>query len=318
MVVGEWVRVGRIHTAALTMPVTLLGYVLAGGNDALTGLGWLLFGLGWHYFGFLQNNLFDLKYDRLDPEKQHFPLVRGAIRARDAWAVDIVGLALLFVYGAALSGFSPSPIAAMATGYAAGTIYNAYSKRTLLKPIPIAVCFSALPAIPYLGIRGPDYLIASLVAFVFTTILYQIGYSGELKDIERGERNILRALGSPTLVYLYACSLKIANIVAGVALLEQLAPKDVSSLVAVVVVAVVIIFVLERQLEDYDMWRDGRWDRRAALRNMSLMEILSYWYLVVCLMPVLGLWSVPWIVLPLLWFIALNRFIFGTTIYPKV
>jgi hypothetical protein len=48
------------------------------------------------------------------------------------------------------------------------------------------------------------------------------------------------------------------------------------------------------------------------------MEILSYWYLVVCLMPVLGLWSVPWIVLPLLWFIALNRFIFGTTIYPKV
>jgi len=315
--VGEWIRVGRIHTAALTMPVTLLGYVLAGGGDPLVGLGWLLFGLGWHYFGFLQNNLFDLRYDVLDPEKQHFPLVRGTIRARDAWAVDVAGLALLFVYGAALSGFSASSVAMIALGYASGTIYNAFSKRTLLKPIPISLCFSVLPAVPYLSIRPADQLIAYLVAYIFLTILYQIGFSGELKDIERGERNILKALRSPIPVYLYAYSLKMSNIIAGLALLYHYEGVSVYNILAATAVAMIIILMLDRQLEDYDGWETGRWDRTRALKNMSLMEILTYWLLIACL-PALWPWQILWIALPVLWFIALNRFIFGTTIHPRV
>jgi 4-hydroxybenzoate polyprenyltransferase len=315
--IGEWIRVGRIHTAAMTMPITLLGYVLAGGRDPLVGFGWLVFALGWHYLGFLQNNLFDLKYDRLDPEKQHFPLVRGTVSPRTAWTVDVIGLALLFMLGSVLSNWSAMSIMLITVGYAAGTLYNAFSKVTLLKPIPIAVCFAVLPVIPYVSMKSFDGLILMMFVYVILMILYQIGYSGELKDIDRKERNILRVIDRYGGVDSYAATLKMLNLMVGF-IIYKLVGGGWGLDILVIVLAVIIVVVLVHQMEDFKMWKSGNWSRTTALRNMSLMEILSYWYLVVCLMPILGLWSVLWIVLPLLWFIALNRFIFGTTIYPKV
>jgi len=324
MSVAEWIRVGRIHTAALTMPITLAGYVLAGGRDPLVGLGWVLFGLLWHYVGFLQNNLFDLRYDRLDPEKQHFPLVRGAIDPRTAWIVDDVGLLLLAVAGALLSGLSPGSIVFLAVGIIAGTLYNAFSKRTLLKPIPIALCFASLPLIPYLSLRPLDRVAQLLFAFVFATIFYQIAYSGELKDIKRGERNILLALHrfGGWAVVVFAVVSKMVNLAIGYALLDALAGRDVLagliSFWAASAIAAAIVLVLTLQLMDFFKAVDDVWDRRRALFNMSLMEILTYFFFVICIAPVLKGYALLWIALPVAWFVVMNRFIFGTTVYPRV
>ncbi|MEM1944147.1 MAG: UbiA family prenyltransferase [Nitrososphaerota archaeon] len=321
MSIVEWVRIGRIHTAALTMPITLLGYVLAGGIDLLTGLGWVLFALLWHYVGFLQNNIFDYRYDRADPEKSHFPLVRGSIGIREAMIVDSIGLIALVSFGA-LMAWNPVSLAFLSAGVASGTVYNAFSKRTLLKPIPISICFASLPMIPYTSLRPFDDVGAMLFAAVFTSILYQIGYSGELKDIERAEANILRRIGGLTPTY--AALLKIINIVFITLLFARLALSGMvftfftANAVVVVSLSLAVIILLNAQIRDYESYIAGVWDRVSALKRMSWMEVVTYWLLVSAVSPVIGVYAVLWAIIPLLWFIAWNRILWGTKTYPRV
>ena len=314
----EWIRVGRIHTAALTMPITLLGYVLAGGRDFLMGFLWILFGLFWHYFGFLQNNLFDLKYDIHDPAKQHFPLVRGTINVRTAWIVDITGLVLLFLFGVFLAPNIIS-ICFMVLGAISGTLYNVFSKRTLLKVIPISICFSSLPIIPYASISKLDILAMLLFVSVFTTIAYQIGFSGELKDYKRYEVNILRMLGR--FVPVYAWSMKLINLVCIWFLFYTLSSYNIDLFTAVIMIAIMaIIFRLciYQIKKDWKNILKGRMDRKGALTRMSMVEVFTYILTIIAVSPVLGWYIGLWIVLPIVWFIIFNKLIFGTTLYPKV
>jgi len=303
------------------MPVTLMGYILAGGCSPMMAIAWLLFGLLWHYAGFLQNNLFDYKYDKLDPAKQHFPLVKGTIRYRDAAMVDTIMLILLFIFGVLLT-LSPYSIAFLILGMVSGTIYNYYSKRTLLKPIPIALCFSSLPAMSYTSIKPPDTLMWLIFSAVFTTIFYQIAFSGELKDIHRGERNILLRLPQKHGVAAFAIASKTINMVIIHAILIYLA-KELTILSAIILAALEtvtaeIAILLMAQLDDYQQAITKTWDRDKALKNMSMMEVATYIATVIAVSPVLGYTTPLWIILPILWFIAFNRIIFGTTSYPKV
>ncbi|MEM2233935.1 MAG: UbiA family prenyltransferase [Nitrososphaerota archaeon] len=319
MSLAEWIRVGRIHTAALTMPVTLLGYVLAGGKDWVAGTAWALFGLWWHYVGFLQNNLFDLRYDLMDPEKRHFPLVKGTVPVRWAWVVDNVGLLVLLVVGVVLGG-NPVSWSFLVLGVASGTVYNAFSKRTLLKPIPISLCFASLPLIPYTSLRPLDPVGMLLFASVFTTILYQIGVSGELKDVRRSEANILRSLGPASIPYMVV--LKVVNLLTIYILgLHVSPPGDVYFAVSQVMLttfSLMAIFLLMKQIEDLLDSQKETWDRDRALLRMSAMEIVTYYALVSAVTKAIGYWLPLWFVLPLLWFFVFNRFIFGTVTYPKV
>ncbi|MEM2941392.1 MAG: UbiA family prenyltransferase [Thermoproteota archaeon] len=308
------------------MPITLLGYVLAGGNNPITGVGWLLFGLLWHYVGFLQNNILDYEYDRRDPEKQHFPLVSGRIKLVDAVVVESVGLIVLAVSGLLLGGRNTYSTTFLIAGIVSGTLYNLTSKKTLLKPIPIAICFASLPAISYTSVRPPDTTMWLLFFAVFTTILYQIGFSGELKDIRQGERNILLRLGSLKNVAVYAIALKSTNIATiltlGYATSEGTETLTrLSALTIALLASILLIDITVKQLKDYekavDMTEEWR-DRDKALKNMSYVEILTYITLIISLTPVLGTTSPLYILLPIAWFAAMNRIIFGTTSYPKV
>ena len=315
----DWVKVGRIHTACLTMAITLMGYVYAGGSDVLTGFLWLLFGLGWHYFGFLQNNVFDYKYDKMDPNKQHFPLVSGRVSYRSAFIVAHAGLALLFVYGSILVG-NGLGIMLIVIGYISGMVYNYYSKQIIWKPIPIAVCFSVLPLISYVSVgMSPSYEALLLWLFVFMTMLFQIGYSGELKDIDRQENNILRKIGSEIGVSLYAIILKAGNLLVGVLILDAVGIASPEVLIAPFLLMLLISIVLERQINDYIKWSQGVWDRDAALKNMSFMEVLTYWFLVAVSADILGrIYTVGWFFLPVVWFFLWNKAYWGTVSYPKV
>jgi len=315
----EWVKVGRIHTASLTMPLALIGYVYGGGDDPVKGFLWLLFGLVFHYSGFLQNNVHDYPYDLKDPNKQHFPLVRGVIKLRHAFIVAYSGLIGVSAIPLMLGGL-PSFTAYILGVFIPGTAYNLFSKKTLLKPIPISICFPMIPLTSYLSASSRlDTPITALIAAFVTLFAYQIAFSGELKDIEREEKNILRKIGSVKGVVAFAAALKALNIAAAAYLFSILWDGNPAVLAAFTLTTIAILETLYMQVRDYLSYVGGNMDRNRALRNMSFMEVLSYTMVVVASSTVLGhIYTPLWVILPIAWFIAMNRVIFGTRLFPRV
>ncbi|GAH19832.1 unnamed protein product, partial [marine sediment metagenome] len=141
--------------------------------------------------------------DKVDDAKIHHPLQRGAILVDDAigfvhWGKNI----LMFL--ACLMAFlwSPNPAIAMFClfmWYAWGTGYNlGLSKVSLLGFLPICLCFAAMGGFGWflshekLTPIGWWYL-----AYTFTVILFQISYSGHLKEMGQAERsNLLIKMGA--------------------------------------------------------------------------------------------------------------------------
>ncbi len=98
-VLRDSAALGRPHTASLTIPVALLGLVVGGASSLGLFLSVAVVALLFHYFGFLDNNLRDYAYDRADPGKQHFPLIRGTIPTERATRIWHWGTAITYFAG---------------------------------------------------------------------------------------------------------------------------------------------------------------------------------------------------------------------------
>ncbi|HEV8359061.1 MAG TPA: UbiA family prenyltransferase [Candidatus Thermoplasmatota archaeon] len=186
----------------MTIPGTLLGPVIAGSQDPAMYLGLGLWALGFHYFGFMHNNLCDLKHDKADPAKQHFPLVSGAIGERLAWRVWAAGTLLFYAVGIAIivlgRGELLWSLAFLHAAILAGVAYNLASKRTRVAPFLIALSFASLPVYAFFAVGGAPQNVAVwyVFAYGFVLMLHQIAYSGYLKDLAPDPVNWLRNWGA--------------------------------------------------------------------------------------------------------------------------
>ena len=314
-----WLRLCRPHTSALTWAVALLGYLVAGGRlyswEALTIF---LFGLLFHIVGFSDNAVCDYEYDREDPSKQHFPLVTGEIRYGHADFFVKSGLVLLLSYPT-LMGWPPESTLYLLIAATSGLIYNRFNKKHLWKVIPISVCFSLIPVITAPVGPKPTPLTGWIWLYIFLMILFQIGTSGELKEIERPrERNILRVLGTHVTHgelhvsvrgELYTITIKTLGL--GVGLIIALHTGA-----SIIVSGILFSLTL---LQTMLMLTPGPWDREKKLKEMSRIEILTYLYLLSTLHPTIG--TTETIILaaaPIAWFTAFNRILWGSIWFPKV
>ena len=216
--------------------------------------------------------------------------------------------------------WSPNPVMAMFClfmWYAWGTGYNlGLSKVSLLGFLPICLCFTAMGGFGWflsheeLTPIGWWYL-----AYIFTVILFQISYSGHLKEMGQAERsNLLIKMGAsledgffnPRWAIIYGSGVK----------------------------ALSFYFLI--QLTNISVWSNGIWlslvvsglcvmtmylcmprgyDRVKELKLMSVMEILSI-YAPIPLMVPLGQ-ALPLMVLGVAYFYLMNRALWGVS-YPKV
>jgi 4-hydroxybenzoate polyprenyltransferase len=323
MKISTWIKVGRIHTACLTFSITILGYIAAGGRELINIILLFIFGLLWHYVGFLDNNCCDYEYDKKDPNKKHFPLVTGEIKLLHAQLVVFFLLIILFTLGIYISNNNPLSIWILSMGILSGLIYNRFNKITYLKVLPISICFSFLPLFSYTLI-SIDFIGFLIFLFVFTQILFQIGFSGELKEIEAlKERNILRALGARVewhwktknkylftskKYYIYSISLKLVNLLIGAILTYFIGNYYIFILFSILTLISTILLI-----------KEGEWNRDKKLKEMSLVEILTYFTFVSCVWNRIGFYyGIFFIVFPIIWFYLFNKWFWGTVTYPKV
>ena len=169
---------------------------------------------------------------------------------------------------------------------------------------------------------NPTPLIGMVVSYIYIQISFQITVSGEMKEIRvSSEKSILRALGvkvwedscgdkhlvTSKAFIGYAVSLKMIHLAFPI-LISNFNP-------VVIALALVILLLPTRKL-----LKAGRWNRDSKLKSMSIVEILSYYLLVIALYPTLGITEiVVMIIAPTIWFMLLNRIMWGNTyITPKV
>jgi len=354
----SWLQLWRAQTAPATLLSILVPYLH---NTVFLDLKTLILTLStvlFHYFSFGANSLMDtaMGYDQKDPSKQHHPLVSGAIELHKAHNVIHWGLGLLTAWATALTlWISPNPATAMAAlilWVAFGHAYNdGLSKESLFGFISISICCTASSAWGWFLSHGSlDNLGALYLGYVFFTILFQISWSGFIKEIEIGERsNILTRMGAhldvtwkgerefkPGKAVFYGVSVKAFNLFLGGLLLwfsigprlecfqgnlDDVLPTCVvvgilAALVDVVLRFVFYIFFAGLALVYlHKLTKPRIYNRGKELLNMSLLEICTI-YLPIPLM--LGMFeSSILMVIGVLYFFTVNLMLWGK-LYPRV
>jgi len=204
--VKDWLQLFRAQTAFATIYCITIPYLIAGGDIRnliiLIPLGFLF-----HYLGLGHNNLMDYWYDVHDPNKQHHPLIKGTIPLHKAHIVIHYGMVFTSIASAALAFYiSPAPALAifgLLLHIVWGHAYNdGLDKQHSHSWFPIAMCYAGLMLFGWF-MASSSFSITALLLYIWiiAAILYQIGWEGNLKDVwNPSERlNLARQLGVKTI-----------------------------------------------------------------------------------------------------------------------
>lgn len=272
-------------------------------------------------------------YDKADHAKKHHPLISGSISVHTAHNVIHWGLSLLTIWAVFLSfWFSPNPVMSISfllMWVVFGQAYNdGLSKESLLGFIPISVsCTSAAVWGWFLSHPSVDMTGIFYFGYVFFTILFQISWSGHLKEMGQSEKsNILIKMGAkltvskeskykserewkfkPGMSVVYAWFVKGLNVLFLYLLLLQ--TYSLVRLVMVIPFSVLIITSL------HQLTKTRVYIRKEELMRMSIMEILTIYA------PLPLLLSIPIAVIlmaiGILFFFSLNLWLWKTP-HPAV
>lgn len=328
-----WLQLGRAQTYPADLLLVMVPFMMGSPNllQILT-VSVLMFFVHWSSFG--ENSVLDFTqgYDKTDSAKSHHPLCDGRINVTSAINVMHTTKALSAVAAIFLIVlWSPNPTMAMAAlflWYAFGTAYNAgLSKETIFGFVPIMLCFMAMGAWGWFLTHAVlDTLGWAYIFYSGTVILFQIAWSGNLKDIEQHEKsNLLEKLGARIHVVndrglkrfypgfkatLFGLTSKCLGITALLILCFVQSPLGLDKIIwTALMISGMFIMMGKLLIPRY-------WDKPKELRNMSLMEIFSIFAPVGLLLD----WVSAGILLTfaLGWFYLANKWMWGTKLYPKV
>lgn len=327
----DWLQLFRSHTSPLEMSICASGSALAcGGILNMDFLLFLIFGWLYHNAGYGHNSVEDYiqGFDRNDPHKSHHPLQRGAVHPKTARSVTLSLILLSFIYGAFISNFDPVALCILFVLTAMGFIYNIFGKRMGAKFLPIAIAHSMLFPFAYIGSGGefgPSSLlltVTSLIFYLIMQIIYQIMIEGDLKDISMSEASILGRLGvrvegskfkASTLSRSLSVMIKLISIAALISALffQKARSWDI---IPVLIFGVLMLFI------DLNLMKDREYDHGKFLRTMALMEVVSTFALIAAIAPSIGgiLPAFAIMVFMIIYFVAMNRLLWKTTLTPKV
>lgn len=317
MSLKDYLQLFRAHTAPATI-ITMLVAFYVGGGRVFSYFGLLIgvYAVLIHWLSYAHNSLLDFKmgYDALDKNKQHFPLVSGRITITQADRVIQWGLLIFSMVGAAISYYlAANPvlsIAGLLLFYSAGHAYNdGLGKTSILKSIPLTLCYLGLWVWAYfIAANTINYLSGLVMVYMALTILYQIAYEGELKDIEADEANLLRYLGAKVekgIFYPGKAALLSLFKLAGIAVLLLI---NTSFYVIAGVGSMLILLLL---LTD-----TRTWIHKQELTRVAVMEIITIYMLVIAVMPWVE--GVILMTFGIVYYIGINKLIWNTYLRPKV
>lgn len=337
MTLSDWLRLFRSQTYPATLALVMVPYLAGAAFLSWKTLALALYAMLLHFLSYGQNSLMDyaMGYDTKDPSKSHHPLATGKISLHVAHNVVHWGLIVLAALGIGLTlVIAASPVCALACLLLLAVCGNSYnsglSKESIHSWLPISVAWASLAGWGWflshdaLGIAG--YL---LVTYFFLVIVFQIGFSGNLKDFAVAGRvekeNLLRWLGATLRPYpripggmfypgwvasLFTISVKWSSYVLAAVLVYTVPGRlEISRVIWWSFMCVAMIYLLDMLVEE------RQYIKSRELRNISAMEVVSIYLVIPILLP----WSIALVIMGagIAWFYGMNRALWGTD-YPKV
>jgi 4-hydroxybenzoate polyprenyltransferase len=308
--VADYLRLGRVQTAAMTVPTAIVPYFLATGGFDVAVWVWVLWAFAVHYCGLATNNLMDLPFDKQDPNKQLFPLVSGALSERQGWGANLAAHVLAIGIPIAVAPLSSNVIGWTLAGLAGGWAYCLTCKTQWWSLLWHHVFMAGLVLVPFLAYqREPSMPVLAFLAIMELILTYQLMVEGPSKDAgvrqtpydwsKLSARARLGIALGLRLVTVASCLWLLTTIMGG---LDHMAAVPVL-LLGVAALAVAVPTAL----------------RPASLKLFSVNEVLVFTCMIAAALPALGARNaVLLVVVPLLWYVACNRALWGRWGAPKI
>jgi len=299
---------------------------------------WFAAGVLYHLAGYGMNSLEDWRagFDKEDPHKQHHPLNSGTLSESSSSLVVYSLFVAAVVYAIVLARFNVLAVVVISLGVMSGVAYNLLAKGTVFKPVPIAIAHTTMFITPYVALGGSLESVTFWLAVVFMLfwVAFQIGISGEIKDLEdTGEYNVLEeSFGLKTWEDMYNGETHITNtkITQRVATWTRVVMALVGCLVigfsynnlslelAYVTLSYTIPMAFS-MLMILPLTKEGAYNRKGRLQDMANIEMLSLISFVAIHLPVYGFVAGSLFVLgSAAWVLTFNQLEWGTWLAPEV
>ena len=323
----SWFRLFRAQTAPATVYSIVVPYIIAGGRDPATLATLFAAGHLLHYASFGHNSLMDylMGFDKEDPNKKHHPLNTGEIDpVKASWVIhsmlfiSLMGLGLI---AAAMESVWPliALMAYAAWGYAYNNGLDHLTKHSWL---PISLAFGFLPLYGYLLAGSDPLMVALLFSWGFLTVLYQIAWEGNIKDLWNPVDQAPRLLSDTCGVAsgrVFCIGWK-SHLFLGIRLASHLLVIPIAYMVSVnnLITAVPLLLltsyftVMNHYLMSFGANRDK------ALEKMGIQEVTVFYYLLLSLLVSAPLLIAALAVYGVLYFRAMNGLLWGSKFGPKV
>lgn len=328
--IKDWLRIFRAQTAAAVFMIILVPY-LVGGGDFFSWYTLILaiWSILVHHISFGHNTIMDtlMGWDKKDIHKLHHPLISSKIRKETALKVISVGIFLTTIIGIYLVYRSPGnqfyAMSFFSLFIIGGIIYNSgISKVSRWDVIPISLSFTSLSLYSYfLVAKEFDLLIILIALYIIFLQWFEIGVEGEIKEIEiKDEVNMLKLLGTKcdgktfnmgsSIIYPWALKLM------GLAIAGYIVYKYTYELLTIILF---VIFGILAIYFCYELTKKRKWDRKKAVRDMALEEVMTIFLLPLILIPKIGSLEVIIIlVASITYFVGMNALLWGTRFAPRV
>jgi 4-hydroxybenzoate polyprenyltransferase len=321
----------RIHSAASESLLILLGALVMGQHSLLLLAVLFAIGIFFHIDGFISNEYADIEVDRLSPDIQHKPLLRGDISKTHAmivaWTSCIIVYLLTFIFF-----FSLLPILFLTSSILLGTAYNFYRKKiqnisdfAIAGSLAFLALYGASTVSPHLTLLS--YIISGLIFFgiVFANVV-----ESGLKDVDHDALGGRKTLATVMGVNVHDKSLHITKTFIGFA-------------VSLIAVCYVLLIFLGFQPEihfwssgifsygvtiglsiiiligTYQLLRLRVFDRPKIKRLYVIIDTAAGALLLIMLLPFLGVETVVvLLIIPISWFIGFNLLLYGKPLQPEV
>ncbi len=313
------------------------GAPLAISDDLLPLALLFITGCLFHVFGFVLNEWADLDVDRASRDLTDKPLVAGVISAREALAIA-VGAAIASFIPLALVTQDPWAFILLGLAIVAGAIYDLYGKRVpldivLAGSLTLLLATGVVASGKFDPVSQPHVIILlGLASLQFLQNLFQNAIEGGMKDADHdavaGARTFAAVLGvhveDGDLVMgrgFLASGIAIKAVGLGVlafTVAYLVDPEDL--LVTGTVVALVALFVSVMTITlTRFMRRRVTFDRSMLKRTFSIHEMATFAATMAAFIPLIGLAVFGGLLLlPVLWFTAANKLLFGRALEPGV
>jgi len=306
----DYLRLGRVQTAAMTVPTAIIPYYLATGQFGVMVWVWVVWAFAVHYCGLATNNLMDLPFDKKDPNKQLFPLVSGALSERQGWAANLVAHVVAIGIPIAVAAHSSNVIGWTMAGLAGGWAYCLTCKTQPWSLLWHHVFMAGLVLVPFLAYQPePSMQVLAFLVIMELILTYQLMVEGPSKDAGVRQTPYDWSKLSARARLGIALGLRVVTVASCLWLLTAI----LGGLVHVAALPVLAFGVLAIAVAVPTALKP------ASLKLFSVNEVAIFTCMVAAALPALGLQNAVLLVLvPLVWYVSCNRVLWGRWGAPKI